>query len=77
MLHNYQLIADFCSTSWQCLKMVPNFFDKENYVLNYKNMQIYLRLGLKLKIYITIYIAILISSIIIQSITMVKTICQV
>ena len=31
-------------------KLVPNFFDKENYVLRYKNLQFYLRLGLKLKI---------------------------
>ena len=25
-------------------KLVPNFFDKENYVLHYKNLQQYLRL---------------------------------
>ena len=30
--------------------LVPNFFDKEKYVLCYKNFQFYLRLGLKLKI---------------------------
>ena len=31
---------------------MPNFFDKENYVLHYENLQLYLRLGLKLeKIY--------------------------
>ena len=30
-------------------KMMPHFFDKENYVLHYENLQLYLRLGLKLK----------------------------
>ena len=30
-------------------KLVPNFFDKENYVLHYENVQLYLRSGLKLK----------------------------
>ena len=30
-------------------KLVPNFFDKEKYVLHYENMQVYLRLGFKLK----------------------------
>ena len=30
-------------------KVVPNFFDKENYVLHYEHLQLYLRLGLKLK----------------------------
>ena len=30
-------------------KLVPNFFDKENYVLHYENLQLYLRLGLKLE----------------------------
>ena len=30
-------------------KLVPNFFDKEKYLLHYKNLQFYLRLGLKLK----------------------------
>ena len=28
---------------------MPNFFDKEKYVLDYENQQLYLRLGLKLK----------------------------
>ena len=27
---------------------MPNFFDKENYVLHYENLHLYLRLGLKL-----------------------------
>ena len=30
-------------------KSVPNFFDKEKYVIHYKNLKLYLRLGLKLK----------------------------
>ena len=28
---------------------MPNFFDKEKYVLHYENLQLYLRLRLKLK----------------------------
>ena len=30
-------------------KLVPNFFHKEEHVLHYENLQLYLRLGLKLK----------------------------
>ena len=30
-------------------KLVPNFFDKEKYVLHYENLQFYLTLGLKSK----------------------------
>ena len=30
-------------------KLVLNFFDKEKYVIHYRNLQLYLRLGLKLK----------------------------
>ena len=30
-------------------KSVPNFFDKEKYLLHYENLQLYLKLGLKLK----------------------------
>ena len=30
-------------------KLVPNFFDKEKYVIHCKNLQIYLKLELKLK----------------------------
>ena len=29
--------------------LVPNFFDKENCVSHYENLQLYLRLGLELK----------------------------
>ena len=28
-------------------KLVPNFFDKEKYVIHYENLKLYLRLGLK------------------------------
>ena len=28
---------------------MPNFFDKEKYVIHYENLQIYFRLGLKLR----------------------------
>ena len=34
-------------------KLVPDFFDKERYVIHYENLKLYLRLGLKLKKYIT------------------------
>ena len=30
-------------------KLVPNLFDKENYVIHYENLQLYWRLRLKLK----------------------------
>ena len=30
-------------------KIVPNFSNKEKYVFNYENLQLYLRLGLKIK----------------------------
>ena len=30
-------------------KLVPNFFNKEKYVIHYENLQLYLRLGLELK----------------------------
>ena len=29
---------------------MPNLFDKENYVIHYENLQLYLRLRLKLKL---------------------------
>ena len=54
MLSNYQLkIVDFCNIPiGNVKKLVPNFYDKEKYVLHYDNWQLYLRLGLKLKKYI-------------------------
>ena len=54
MLSNYQLnIADLYNIPiGNVKKLVPNFFDKEKYVLHYENLQLYLRLGLRLKKYI-------------------------
>ena len=55
MLYEYQLkIADLYNNPiGNVKKLVPNFFDKEKYVLHYKALQLCLRLGLKLKKYIT------------------------
>ena len=48
ILSEYQLkIADLYNIPIG--NLVPNFFDKEKYVLHYENLQLYLRLGLKLK----------------------------
>ena len=71
MLLNYQLmIADLYNIPiGKVKKLVPNFFDKEKYVIHYENSQLYLRLGLKLKKNI--------SCIRIQSISMAKTICLI
>ena len=54
MLSNYQLkIVDFYNISFGTIKkLVPNFFDKEKYLLHYQNLQLYLRLGLELKKFI-------------------------
>ena len=54
MLPDYQLkIADLYNIPiGNVKKLVPNYFDKEKYVTHYKNLQLYLRLGLKLKKYI-------------------------
>ena len=51
MLSACQLkIADLYNTPiGNIKKLVPNFFDKEKYVILYENLQLYLRLGLKLK----------------------------
>ena len=53
MLSKYQLkIADIYNISFANVKkLAPDFFDKEKYVINYENLQLYLRLGLKLKIH--------------------------
>ena len=52
MLSDYQLkIADLYKIPvGNVKKLGPNFFDKENYVLHYENLQLYLRQRLKLKI---------------------------
>ena len=51
MLSDYQLkIADHYKIHiGNVKKLVPNFSDKEKYVIHYKNLKLYLRLGLKLK----------------------------
>ena len=54
MLSSYQLkIVDLDNIPIANVKkLVPNFFDKEEYVIHYENLQLYLGLGLKLKKYI-------------------------
>ena len=54
MLSDYQLkIADLYNIPiGNVEKLVPNFCDKEKYVIHYESLQLYLRLGLKLKKYI-------------------------
>ena len=51
MLSEYQLkIADLHNVPiGNVKKLVPNLFDKEEYVIHFENLQHYLRLGLKLK----------------------------
>ena len=62
------MIADFLDIPISNVeKLVPNLFDKKKYVLNYRNLQLYLTLGLTLKGT---------SCIRIQSITMATTICH-
>ena len=51
MLYDYQLkiVDDYNISIRNFKKLVPNFFEKGKCVLHYKNLQIYLRLGLKIK----------------------------
>ena len=51
MLSEYQLkIADLYNIPISNVKkFVPNFFDKEKYVIHYENLQLYLGVGLKFK----------------------------
>ena len=51
MLSEYQLkIADLYNIPiGNVKKLMPNFFDKEKYVIHYENLQLYLSLGLKRK----------------------------
>ena len=67
MLPEYQLkIDDLCNVPiGNAKKLLPNFFDKEKYVTDYRNLQLYLRVGLNKKNT---------SLIKIQKITMIKTI---
>ena len=69
MLSDYQLkITDLYNIPiGNVKKLVPNFFDKEKYVIHYENLLLYLRLGLKLKKNIL--------CIRIQSTSMAKTTC--
>ena len=44
------MIADFYNISvGNDERLVPNFFDKEKYVLHFENLQLYLRVVLKLQ----------------------------
>ena len=55
MLFDYQLdtSGDYNTSTGTVKKLVPNFVDKKKkYVLYYKNLQLYLGLGLKIKKYI-------------------------
>ena len=58
MMPEYQSkIADFYNIPIDNFKkLVPNYFDKKNYVLHYENLRLFLSLGLKLKKYIEIRI---------------------
>ena len=68
MPNNHLKIADFYNIPIDNIKkLVPNFSDKQKYVLHYENLEFYLRLGLKLKI----------SCIRIQSVTIAKTKCRI
>ena len=54
MLSQYKIkIADLYNIPiGNVKKLVSNLFDKEKYLTNYENLQLYLRLVLKLKKYI-------------------------
>ena len=57
MLFDYQLeIVDLYNIPiGNAQKFVPNFFDKEKYVIQYNNLQLYLGLGPKLNKHIAYY----------------------
>ena len=48
----FQIVHDYNVYIGNVKKLVPNFFDDEQYPLNYKGFKLYLRLGLKRKKYI-------------------------
>ena len=54
ILHDYQLktVDVYNMSIGNVKKLVPNFFDKEKYVIDYENLKIYLRLGIKTEKYI-------------------------
>ena len=41
-------LIDELGTSFECEKLVPNLMNKSRYVVHYRNLQLYLSLGLKL-----------------------------
>lgn len=50
MLSSYQkdLLTKLGMKEGSCTKLVPNLFDKINYVVHYRNLQLYLALGMRL-----------------------------
>lgn len=50
MLSPYQqaLLTDLGMKTTGCNKLVPNLYDKKNYVVHYRNLQMYLSMGLQL-----------------------------
>ena len=49
MLSSYQkeLLNEMDMTATQCQKLVPNLYDKSDYVLHHRNLQLYLSLGME------------------------------
>ena len=43
-----QKLIDELGTSFECEKLVPNLMNKSRYVLHYRNLQLYLSLGMKI-----------------------------
>ena len=43
-----QRLIDELGTSFECEKLVPNLMNKSRYVLHYRNLQLYLSLGLRI-----------------------------
>ena len=49
MMSRYQkMLIDELGTSFECEKLVPNLMNKSRYVVHYRNLQLYLSLGMKL-----------------------------
>ena len=66
--YHLKIANDYSISIVNVKKLIANFFDKENYMLHYKNLQLYFRLGLKIKITLCIRIS---------SIKMAKTIYRI